>query len=103
MLAVNKIITEPYKGTKKIESRVSSGFASIKQKSTLVGLKVLSDGRFTLGSLSLDVKKGQIAYFKEDVLCSQDWPTKVFTCQSEQLKEGFILAEPSHLVMLSDG
>lgn len=95
MISVNnKLILEPYKGKGKIEAQVNSGFASIKQKSTLIGLKLLADGRVAIGKDMLELKKGQTVYFSEEILHSQEWAKKTFNLEGSEDK--FILAESIH-------
>jgi hypothetical protein len=60
-----KIMTEPYKGERKIESSVKSGFASVKQKSTIIALKVLSDAYIDEGRT---IKAGSKVHINEEVL-----------------------------------
>lgn len=98
MISANtKLILEPYKGAKKIESKgVSTGYATIKQKSTLVGLKLLADGKVAIGKDMVDVKKGQKVYFSEEILHASDWSKKVYNLDGSE--EMFILAEASYVV-----
>lgn len=60
-----KIMTEPYKGERKIESQVKSGFASVKQKTTIITLKVLADAYIDEGRT---VKAGSRVHIKEEIL-----------------------------------
>jgi hypothetical protein len=97
MISINsKLILEPYKGKGKAEAEVKSGFASIKQKSTLVGLKLLADGRVTIGKDMVDVKKGQVVFFPEEVLHIHDWSKKTYNLEGGE--ERFIIAEAVHAV-----
>lgn len=93
----NKLILEPYKGKGKVEAQINSGFASIKQKSTLIGLKLLSDGNVAMGrEMFIEVKKGQIAYFPEEILHAHDWAKKTFNLEGSE--EKFIIAEAAYVV-----
>ena len=97
MIAVNnKLILEPYKGKGKVEAQVTSGFASIKQKSTLIGLKLLADGKLTIGKDMVDVKRGQVVFFPEEVLHAHEWSKKTFNLEGSE--EKFIIAEAIHAV-----
>lgn len=97
MISVNnKLMLEPYKGKGKLESRVTSGFATVKQKDTLVGLKLLADGRVVIGKDMLEVKKGQTVYFSEEILHAHDWAKKTFNLENSD--ERFIIAEAAHVV-----
>ena len=102
----NNLILEPYTGVNKIEATgIKTGFAGIKQKSNLIGLKLLADAQLSFqsptgsdsGQNSNLLKKGQIVYFQEDQLHVGGWSKKTFTC--EGIKGKFILA-PSNLMVL---
>lgn len=82
---------EPYQGEQKIQAQVKSGFAQIKQKSTLVGLKLVADARIILGGQLLLAKRGQIAYFEEEILYASDWAKKKLKCDG--IEEEFIMAD----------
>lgn len=97
MTAVNgKLILEPYKGSGKIEGNVRSGYATIKQKDTLVGLTLLADGRVIIGKDMLEVKKGQKVYFSEEILHASPWSKKTYHLEGKE--EQFILAEAIHVM-----
>ncbi len=97
MISVNsKLILEPYKDSGKIEARVTSGYATIKQKSTLIGLKLLADGKLSIGKDMIEVKKGQVVFFPEDVLHASDWAKKQFNLDGSE--EKVILGEASYAV-----
>ena len=94
----NKLVLEPYKHKGKIKANTSGGFATIAQKSNLVGLKALEYGEFKIGSKIYPVPKGSMVYFKEDTLHTQEWSTQTYTCN--ELKESFIIAEANQVVMI---
>jgi hypothetical protein len=97
MISVNnKLVLEPYKGVSKVEAKVTSGFATIKQKNTLVGLKLLADGRLAIGKDMIEVKKGQTVFFPEEILHASDWSKKLFNLDGSE--EKFILGEASYAV-----
>jgi len=97
MISVNnKLMLEPYAGSKKIEGVVKSGFATIKQKSTLVGLTLLADGKVSIGKDTLDIKKGQKVFFLEEVLHANEWSTKVYNLAGQE--QPFILGESHQAV-----
>lgn len=98
MTVNNKLMLEPYKGSKKIEGKVVSGFSTIKQKSTLIGLKLVADGKIPLGREAfLEVKAGQTVYYSEELLHASEWATKVYNLESTEDKK-FILGEALHVV-----
>lgn len=98
MMSVNgKLMLEPYKSSGKLEaSTKNAGYSTIKQKDTLVGLKAVADGRVNLGKDTLEVKKGQVVYFPEEVLFAFDWAKK--TLHLDGSEERFILADAVHAV-----
>ena len=97
MISVNsKLVLEPYKGSGKIEAKITSGYATIKQKNTLVGLKLLADGKIAIGKDMVDVKKGQVVFFPEELLHASDWAKKQFNLDGSE--EKFILGEASYAV-----
>lgn len=97
MISVNnKLMLTPYAGARKIESVVTSGFATIKQKNTLVGLKLLADGRISIGKDMLEVKKGQTVYFSEEILHANEWSKKTYHFDGST--ESFILGESIYVV-----
>lgn len=98
MISVNnKLMLEPYSGSKKIEASTKTGFATIKQKTTLVGLKLIADGKIPLGREAfIEVKKGQTVYYSEEVLHASDWSTKLYNLEGQESK--FILGEALHVI-----
>jgi hypothetical protein len=97
MISVNnKLVLEPYKGSKKIEAKVNSGFSTIKQKTTLVGLTLLADGKISIGKEQMDVKKGQKVYFLEETLHASEWSTKAYNLDGST--EMFVLGESHQAV-----
>lgn len=95
----NKLLLEPYKSKGKIEAKTTSGFATIAQKSTLIGLKIMADGNIAMGrEMFIEVKKGQVAYFSEEILHAHDWAKKTFNLEGSE--EKFIIAESSYVVAI---
>lgn len=109
----NKLILTPYTGKTGIRSTgEKTGFASVQQKTNLIGLKLLADAKLELTSglehLSIDgvsqtidknlLKKGQIVYFREEDLHASSWSTTVFS--SDALKGGFVLGPATQMVMV---
>lgn len=88
----DRFILEAYKTDKSLQAKVSSGFATVAQKTALKGLKVLvgttlSDGR--------EVPAGAIAYIKEQFLHNQPWATAALDCES--IKGQFIVVEKNFI------
>ena len=99
MIFNNKLILEPYQSSGKVEAKVSSGFAMVKQKSTLIGLKCLMSTQVMANEkMSIEVTKGQIVYFPEEVLHTSDWSKKTYDCDAVEGK--FIIAESFHAVFV---
>lgn len=97
MISVNnKLMLTPYTGVNKIEASVKSGFATIKQKSSLIGLTLVADGMVSTGKEMKLVAKGQVVYFSEEVLHASDWAKKTFKIDGSE--DSFILAEASYVV-----
>lgn len=94
----NKLILKPYEGSRSIEKKVQGGFTSLIQRSTLIGLEVLADTTVVFGNNTVDIKKGQKAYFYEEMLFGQDWSKMKFSCDG--IKEQFIIADGSAVVMV---
>lgn len=82
------LILKPYEGVRKLEAKVSSGFATVKQKTNLIGLELLVD--------SEDYYKGTILYFLEETLYHRPWSKKVFECS--EIEGKFIIGLASDVV-----
>ena len=84
----NKLVVETYKGTREIRKTIVNGFATISQKTNLVGLLVLMEAKLGDGTV---VPAGSIAYIREEILFSGAFAKKVLEC--DFLKVPFIVAE----------
>ena len=101
MIATNcKLLLEPYKSDGAIKQTVKSGFATTKQKSSLVGLKLMANGSLyhRNGDVQANMEKGDVVYFKEEDLHTQAWAKTIFN--SEEIEGPFIIAEASLAVMV---
>jgi hypothetical protein len=96
----NKLFLEPYKGGKKIEAEVKSGFATVKQRSTLIGLKLLMDAQVMIGSKSEILRAGTSVFFEETLLYTEAWAKHTYTA-NELVGQEFIIADFSHAVAFS--
>ena len=92
------LILQPYKHSGKIKAKISGGFASVEQKTNLVGLKMLTHGNIQIGQDVRMVPKGVTIYFKEETLHTSDWATTKYSC--EAIGGEFILAPASAMVMI---
>lgn len=96
-----KIALEPYVSSGGIKSTgESAGFARVKQKSSLVGLKALSHAkvRDRNGNEETVIHPGDLVYFKEEDLHSSPWAKNLFDCDIIDSK--FIVAELAFAVMV---
>ncbi len=94
MKSVNgKLICAPYAGSKALKSETKSGFSTIKQRTAVVGLKVLLDSKLPDGT---EVKAGQTAYFTEEALTVYQWPFQHMSC--DDISGPFVIA-PAELVL----
>jgi len=87
----NRLVLEKYvKG--EIRKKITNGFALIDQKVTLKGLKVLMNAYLNGNVL---VKKGSIAYIKEEILHAQPWAQKSF--EAEGIEGQFLIADLTYV------
>lgn len=101
MKAINsKLLLEPYVSDGAIKANVNKGFATVKQKSTLVPLKAIVAGTLYHrdGSVMQEIEPGDSVFFKEEDLHNHPWAKTVFTAESLDTK--FIIAEASLAVMV---
>jgi len=91
-----RLILEPYEGSGKIETEVKKGFATIKQKHTLVGLRLLAHAVFN--NEDHDILEGATVFFKEEVLYSAEWAKKKYVCDS--IDGEFIIADLRDVIMI---
>jgi len=89
-----KLFLEAYKGEHKIKAKVNSGFATVAQRTKLVGLQLLADYKY--GETSYD--KGSVFFFREDVLYSQEWAKTVYTCPG--VEGEFVIADIGNVICI---
>ena len=86
----NRLILEKYvKG--EIRKKITNGFASIDQKSSVKGLRVLVDAY--LGNTL--IPKDSVAYIKEEVLHTAAWAQKLL--ESDTIDGQFLIADLTHV------
>jgi len=90
----NRLIVEIYK-KEAIRSTEKSGFAFIDQKIKLKGLKVLADARLIVNGIEIVIKKGSIAYIKEEQLHTQQWAQKNMEC--DIIDQPFLIIDFNHV------
>lgn len=103
MVSINrKIMVEPYRGSNKLKAEIKGGFATVKQKSSLIGLKTKMDANIkTIDGTELAIGSGHTVFFKEEDLHTQSWAKQTFT--AEGIEGEFIMADSAAIVMVSDG
>lgn len=88
----NRLIVESYKEDRGLKATVNSGFAMISQKVTVKGMKVLMDADLHVhGQLWGRVRKGDMAYIREEYLHSQPWAKKMFS--SDAVEGDFMIVD----------
>lgn len=91
----NRLVLESYKADRTLKANVSSGFAMVAQKSSVVGLRLLAPARISIGDSWYVLSKGSIAYIREEVLHTAIWAQKTLECD---LIEGkFIITDISQI------
>lgn len=94
----NKLFLEPYKGERKIEASVKSGFATVKQRSSLIGLKLVVPAQVIVsGNVVETLSAGSVAYFEESVLSAAPWAKHTYKAEGLTDKE-FIMADYTQAV-----
>lgn len=91
----SRLVVEAYHkdGLKK---SVNSGFATIAQKVSVKGLKVLIDAKMNDGTI---IPAGSTAYIREETLHTQPWAQKILECDT--IRGQFMIAEMSHVEFIS--
>lgn len=97
MISLNDtLVLEPYQQGQGLKEEVRSGFAFVKQKNELFGLKVLVEAKLSDGSF---VPANSIAYISEELLSTQQWAKNIKTCAGLSEKK-FILVELKYVNMI---
>ncbi len=99
-LSVNNIlIVRPYDRGQGIKQTVSSGFATVTQKTDLVGLELLTHAVIDLPSGPTTYPIGSVAYFREDELMSAPWAKEVRKCDA--VEGPFLIVEFKKAVLIA--
>ena len=97
MISVNNmVICEPYISKRKIEATVNKGLATVKQKGSVVGLKVLADARFG----ETVIKKGSKVFLNEDYLYNNQSNLKPM--ESDGIEGSFILLNVGSILFIQE-
>jgi hypothetical protein len=86
------IICEPYSGSKGLRTKISSGLASVEQKTGVIGLKVLKDA---IIDENLKIAAGSVVFIKEEILSTHPFYTTKHSCKG--FKGEFVLANFAHV------
>lgn len=89
---LNKLLLTPYTGERKIEAEVKSGFASVKQRSTLIALTLVADAIVSYGRENISLKKGDKVLFEEKMLATNKWSKHTYNSPDISEKD-FIIAD----------
>jgi hypothetical protein len=92
-----KLVCEPYVTAGGIQSEVKKGMTFIKQKSAVVGLKVLMDAQI---DDKISIAKGSIVYLTEELLSTQPSYQKPLT--SDAIKDPFVVVDFGHVLFVGE-
>jgi hypothetical protein len=87
----NKLIVEMYK-KEALRASEKNGFAFVSQKLTLKGLKVLMNAKLSDGTF---IRRGSIAYVKEEILHTAAWAQKPMECSA--VAEPFLIIDVGYV------
>lgn len=93
----NQILCEPYISKRKIEATVHKGLATVKQKGTVIGLKVLVEARI---SDTLSIKKGSTVFVHEKFLHENQ--SILTPMESEGVEGSFILLNAGYVLFVRE-
>ena len=101
MISINgKLLLEPYVSSGAIKAEIKSGFATVKQKSTLIGLKALHPSKWIdKNGHARSVNRGDTVFLKEEDLHTQAFAKTVFNLDSDQ--EKFIIVDANSAISIS--
>lgn len=88
----NQLVLERYKNDKTMRAVERNGFATVSQKVTVVGLKVLVEAHLNNGT---KIAKGSLAYIKEELLFTQHWAKQAL--QSNAIEGEFMIVDAMHV------
>jgi hypothetical protein len=98
MISINNvIIVEPYTSKRKIEATVNKGLATVKQRVTVVGLKVLADARI---SDTQTIKKGSVVFLNEKYLYENQNVLTPMECDA--IEGSFITLSIGYILMVKE-
>lgn len=89
----NKLMIKPYV-IESLKTEVTSGFASARQASRIVGIELLADGKVG----DMEVKAGQKVFFEERTLNEDAWAKKKLTVALNGVDTVVMLADAGRVV-----
>jgi len=94
------LMLEPYTGVRKLEAEVKKGFATVKAKSTLVGLKVLENAEILVAGQKYVINKNSVVYFSEETLATKEvYKTKY---NLEGSKDEFVIGNYNDIILIGN-
>lgn len=87
----NRLVVEAYK-KEGLRANVSNGFARLDQKVSVKGLEVLMDAKLADGTF---VKKGSVAYIREETLHTAPWAQKIL--ELDTIGRAFLVIDLVHV------
>jgi hypothetical protein len=90
------LILEPYQQGQGLQAEVKNGFAFVKQKNELVGLKLLAEARLSDGGY---LPIGSTVYIPEELLTTAVWAKQSKRCQALGDKQ-FIIVEKKYAALI---
>lgn len=100
MKSFNKLILEPYKSDRSLQSKVVNGFATIAQKNKVIGLKLLVEFSGGINGAYFYLSKNAIIYIREETLHSQTWAKQVL--EADNIDGPFIIADVSYMEFVEE-
>lgn len=96
----NKLLVKPYGGKTAPTAEVKSGFATVKQRSRLVGLELIADALVVVGGTPRTLESGKKVYFLETELATAQWTKLKMT--SENIEGEFLIADFRSVIAIDD-
>jgi len=90
------VMTELYQGERKLKSKVTSGFASVQQKSALIKLKVLGEAVIVQGTKAITIPEGCYILVKEEILYTHKHLTQQYEIDGSPNK--FMLVDSTAII-----
>jgi hypothetical protein len=92
-------MVETYTGERALRSNNQSGFAMIEQKTTLKGMRTLTDTMVTLGQSSRLVPKGSTVFIREELFFQPGWSQKPF--HADGVEGNFLIVDANFVEFIN--